>query len=102
MNLGLFVIELGVDSLGALFDLSWASEFFIGGGGSVLFFAFKILLGGRGGGGGVGDFPGGFQGVFSEACIWGFLLLEWGSLRVDLGPRLGLRPSPKPFLIKLE
>ena len=106
MNLGLFVVELGVDSLGTSFEFFWASEFLVWGegeGGSFLFFAFRIFLGGGGGGGVlVGDFPGGFQGVFSEAFVKDFLLFDWGSLGVVLGPRLELRPNPKPFFIKLE
>ena len=106
MNLGLFVIELGVDSLGTSLKLFWASEFLIWGEGergSFLFFALRTFLGGGGGGGGVvGDFPGGFQGVFSKAFARGFLLFNWGSLGVVFGPRLELRPSPKPFFIKLE
>ena len=98
MNFGLFVVELGVDSFGTLFELFWASGFLVWGGDSFLF-ALKILLGGGGGGGGVDDFPGGFQGAFSEACFGVFLLLTWGSL--VFGPRLVLRPSPKPFFIRL-
>ena len=97
VNFGLFVVELGVDSFGTLFELFWASGFSVWGVDSFLF-ALKSLLGGGGGGGGVDDFPGGFQGAFSEACFWGFFPLT-GSLA--FGPRLVLCPSPKPFFIRL-